>query len=112
MSKTAIHLLLALITVLCLCNCGHSDDDNGPILPGGDEDDRVLNEPSRPAVQPAAVGCQTYSSYGFRNGRQAWKIYKPLWRYYSRASVLFSSGYYVPTVYMAKANRIHTGDGR
>jgi hypothetical protein len=47
-------LLLALIAALTL-SCSHSDDDNGPILPGGDEDDRVLNTPTPTATKPTTT---------------------------------------------------------
>ena len=109
--------LLVLFMALSLAACSHSDDDNGPILPGGDEDDRILNERSvskpEPVEESSAVGsCSTYSSERMNSGRRLWKINRPLWKYARTASVRFNNGYYVPRVITAKANRINSGRGR
>jgi hypothetical protein len=113
MIKTTM-LLLALITALSLCSCSDQEDAEEDARLYKGETDTAITQPKAtpPKTATKPVGCQTYSSYGFRNGRQAWKIYKPLWRSFSRASVVFSSGYSVPTVQVALANRIHTGAGR
>jgi hypothetical protein len=103
-------IILAIIATLLLAGCSHSDDDNGPILPGGDEDDRIFNEQS--VERNAVGGCITATSTRMNSGRRLWKINKPLWRYFSKASVKFNSGFSVSSVVTAKANRINSGKGR
>jgi len=113
--KTIFFLLCLTLT---LCGC-HKDNDNAPTGPGDttatfdpferDDIDKSMDEPDMTA---AAAKCQTYKSSGFRNGRQAWKINKPLWKYFRYASVRFSSGFSVSRVVMAKANRFQSGKGR
>lgn len=105
-----MRILGLILLALLLTSCHHSDDDNGPILPG-DGEDKIFNEQS---VQPEqkVSGCVTTTSTRMNSGRRLWKINKPLWRYFSRASVRFSSGFSVGTVVTAKANRINSGRGR
>ena len=109
-----------LLLCLTLTFSGCSDDKPSPSLSDTtqvmdpfeqDDEDKAFNEPDETPVA-AAAKCQTYSSYGFRNGRQAWKINKPLWKYFRYASVRFSSGFSVSRVVMAKANRFQSGKGR
>jgi hypothetical protein len=85
---------LILILAMFLASCSHSDDDNGPILPGGDEDDRIFNEqPDVDEMASAAKGA-TYRYYNVGDGgRMAWRIPVKGTAFGRSFVVRFSNGY-------------------
>ena len=104
----------AIVSATYLSGCGDSDKPSASVSDttavyspvAMDDDDRALNESDVAGESSAAMArCTTYHSTRMNSGRRLWKINKPLWKYFIRASVTFSDGYRVDTVIVGKANR-------
>lgn len=83
---------LIIILALVLAGCSHSDDDNGPIMPG-DGEDRIFNEP---AVENTgnAVTSKAFKYYNTnpKTNQRAWRISQKGPAFGKRLLITFSSG--------------------
>ena len=102
--------ILMISAMLFLASCSHSDDDNG-ILPG-DGEDAVFSDAVAYTRSPGTVRenvCKTYALERLPSGQLGVTVNKPIWLYFSKATVRFSGGQFIPLVYTAKSMRLYSG---
>jgi hypothetical protein len=87
-------MIRALVIVLALFMgaCSHSDDDNGPILPG-DGEDRIFNQPAVENTGNAATNkAFKYYNTNKKTNQRAWRIKAKGPSFGKRLLITFSSG--------------------
>jgi len=84
---------LIIILALLLASCSHSDDDNGPILPG-DGEDRIFNEQPAAEYTGNAVTNKAFKYYNTnsKTDQRAWRISQKGPAFGKRLLITFSSG--------------------